>query len=96
MARYREKDSTDLRWNDIRRRITRALDTEVQAFREVVLNDLLVAAWDEFTKSLESGEELILASHVAEWVGDAMRQSLGVKLDALNVNQMDAANKQTS
>jgi hypothetical protein len=85
VARYREKDLQDIRWNDIRRRITRQLDTEISAFREHVLNDLLTAAWDEFVKSLETGEELRLESHVASWVADAMSESLGGKIDALDV-----------
>jgi hypothetical protein len=94
MARYREKDETDLRWNDIRRRITRQLDTEVAAFREAILNRLLVGAWDEFTKSLESGEILQLESHVADWVEDAMAESLGGKIDALDVAGMPGASNQ--
>ena len=91
MARYREKDSQDLRWNDIRRRITRQLDTEISAFRESVLNDLLTAGWDEFVKSLETGEELRLESHVAGWVADAMAESLGSKIEALDVASMEHA-----
>ena len=55
MARYREKDSTDLAWNRIRRAITRALDTEIQNRREEVLNELLVRAWDEYTEALKAG-----------------------------------------
>ncbi len=91
MARYREKDETDLRWNSIRRRITRQLDTEIADFREQVLNQLLVGAWDEYTKSLESGEHLRLESHVADWVADAMTEALGPKVEALNVAGMDRA-----
>lgn len=91
MARYREKDTQDLRWNSIRRRITRQLDTEIADFREHVLNDLLTAAWDEYVKSLESGEDLRLESHVASWVADAMAESLGSKIESLDVAGMDAA-----
>lgn len=91
MARYREKDTTDLRWNAIRRRITRQLDTEIQDFRESILNRLLVGAWDEFTKSLESGEALKLESHVADWVADAMQHALGDKIDALEIENIETA-----
>ena len=55
MARYREKDETDLAWNRIRRRITRELDTEIQNSREEALNTLLSKAWDEYTTALGEG-----------------------------------------
>jgi hypothetical protein len=91
VARYREKDETDLRWNSIRRRITRQLDTEISDFREVVLNKLLTGAWMEYSKSLESGEALRLESHVADWVADALAEALGPKLDSLDVAAMPNA-----
>ncbi|HSE45264.1 MAG TPA: hypothetical protein VLA89_08030 [Gemmatimonadales bacterium] len=56
MARYREKDETDLVWNRIRRQITRDLDTEIQNRREEVLNVLLSGAWDDYTKAIATGE----------------------------------------
>lgn len=56
MARYREKDETDLVWNRIRRQITRDLDTEIANRREEALNILLSQAWDEFVKGLQTGE----------------------------------------
>lgn len=56
MARYRQKDETDLVWNRIRRQITRDLDTEIANRREEALNILLSEAWEEYTKRLESGE----------------------------------------
>lgn len=89
MARYRQKDSTDLAWNDIRRRITRQLDTEIKAVREYWLNKLLTGAWDEFEKSLESGEELVLESDYRQWVDTAIREVIGGKVDALDVADMD-------
>lgn len=55
MARYREKDDTDLAWNRIRRHITRELDTEIANRREEALNALLTKAWDEFTTALGEG-----------------------------------------
>ena len=96
MARYREKTPDELAWNDIRRRITRQLDSEIAAFREAVLNDLLSAAFDEHVKSLESGEELQIQSHVADWVADAMRESLSSKIDALDIGQMVEADNTSS
>ena len=56
MARYREKDETDLVWNRIRRKLTRDLDTEVQNRREEVLNTLLSTAWDDYVKAIGTGE----------------------------------------
>lgn len=94
MARYREKDSTDLKWNSIRRRITRQLDTEIADFREHVLNHLLTGAWDEYSKSLESGEELILESDYAQWVEKAMTEALARPIEALDVAGMERADQQ--
>lgn len=56
IARYREKDETDLVWNRIRRKLTRDLDTEIQNKREEVLNTLLSTAWDDYVKAIGSGE----------------------------------------
>lgn len=89
MARYREKDETDLRWNAIRRRITRQLDTEIADFREHVLNDLLTGAWDEYTKSLETGERLTLESNYVSWVSQAMTEALARPIGELDVAGMD-------
>jgi len=91
MARYREKDETDLRWNSIRRRITRQLDTEISDFREKMLNDLLTGAWEEYARSLETGEHLVLESDYAQWVEKAMSEALGPKVEALNVTGMEHA-----
>lgn len=91
MARYREKDETDLRWNSIRRRLTRQLDTEIADYREAVLNKLLAGAWDEYSRSLESGEVLALESDYKSWVAQAMAESVGSKVDALDVAGMDRA-----
>jgi hypothetical protein len=55
VARYRQKDETDLVWNRIRRQLTRDLDTEIQNRREEVLNELLTGAWDEYTAALKTG-----------------------------------------
>jgi hypothetical protein len=88
VARYREKTQDELVWNDLRRRLTRQLDTEISAFREMVLNKLLTGAFDEYTKSLESGQELVLESNVAAWIGDAMSQVLDPKVEALDISAM--------
>lgn len=56
MARYREKDETDLVWNRIRRQITRDLDTEIANRREEVLNTLLSTAWNDYVKAIGTGE----------------------------------------
>lgn len=56
MARYRERDETDLIWNRIRRQITRDLDTEIMNRREEVLNVLLSGAWEDYTKAIATGE----------------------------------------
>jgi len=47
VARYREKDETDLAWNRTRRQLTRDLDTRIQNLREDLLNDILTGAWDK-------------------------------------------------
>jgi len=88
VARYREKDSTDLKWNSVRRRITRQLDTEIADFREHVLNHLLTGAWDEYSRSLESGEELVLESDYAQWVEKAMTEALARPIGTLDVADM--------
>jgi 5S rRNA maturation endonuclease (ribonuclease M5) len=76
MARYRAKDETDLRWNRIRRRITRELDTELANWREFNLNKMLTAAWDRHVESLESGKVLELESHYESWVGQALDDAI--------------------
>jgi hypothetical protein len=89
LARYREKTPDEIAWNDLRRRLTRSLDTEIAAFREVVLNKLLTGAFDEYTKSLESGEQIVLENNVAAWIGDAMTQVLTPRVEALDIGAMD-------
>lgn len=93
MARYREKDETDLRWNSIRRRLTRQLDTEIADYREAVLNKLLAGAWDEYSRMLESGEVLALESDYKSWVAQAMTEAVGSKVEALDVAGMDDASE---
>ena len=79
MARYREKDETDLIWNSTRRRITRELDTHIMEWREEALNKLLSEAWREYVKSLETGQVMELESEYREWVATALEQAVKVK-----------------
>lgn len=75
MARYRHKDINDLRWNRIRRRLTRELDTRIQDWREEVLNDILIGAWDDYVKAINTGEKLELESDYQGWVDRALNDS---------------------
>lgn len=78
MARYRSKDETDLRWNRIRRRLTRELDTQLQDWREDALNVLLSAAWEKYAAALSTGEILELEEHYTSWVEKALDDAMGV------------------
>lgn len=82
MARYREKDETDLVWNRTRRQITRDLDTHIQNFREELLNQLLTAAWDRYTKALETGSLVQLEDEASGWVDDLLAKQLQPKIEA--------------
>ena len=75
MARYRSKDDTDLRWNKIRRRITRELDTQIMDVREEALNKLLSEAWTTYVKSLESGDVLQLEAGYPEFIEKAIEDA---------------------
>lgn len=81
MARYREKDETDLRWSRIRRRLTRELDTQIKDWREEALNKLLSEAWDKYVKALETGSKLELEAHYGAWVAQALTEA-GIGVDA--------------
>lgn len=87
MARWRERDETDLRWNSIRRRITRQLDVEIADVREFYLNKLLTTAWDEFSRSLESGQTIAIESEVAHWVKAAMTEAIKAPAHKLDISQ---------
>lgn len=77
MARYRQKDETDLVWNRIRRQITRELDTEIANRREEVLNNLLWGAWEDYTKAIATGQlievEAKYANLISEIVSDIVQ-----------------------
>ena len=82
MARYRSKDTTDLRWNNIRRRITRQLDLEIAEWREDTLNKLLGSAWEKYAAALTTGEVVELEAHYEKWVALALDESIGRPTDA--------------
>lgn len=79
MARYRSKDETDLRWNRIRRRITRELDIQLADWREEALNNLLSAAWQKYAASLSTGEVLELEADYESWVARALDEAITIR-----------------
>ena len=81
MARYRSKDEVDLRWNRIRRRLTRELDTQIADWREEALDRLLSSAWNEYKESLGSGEILEVEAHYETWVAQALNESTSLELE---------------
>ena len=81
MARYRSKDSTDLRWNSIRRRIVRELDIQIADWRENALNTLLTSAWEQYAESLSSGEVLEIETHYENFVGRVLDDAISVTVD---------------
>jgi hypothetical protein len=88
MARYKERDETDLVWNRIRRQITRDLDTEIQNRREEALNILLTNAWQEYVKSLQTGEVRELESKYTRYITTIVDDLVpeGTKLDGSTVD----------
>ena len=90
MARYREKDETDIRWNNVRRTLTRELDTKIAAWRETALNVILSGAWEEFAASLTTGKTLTLESEYKDWVDRAMGSTIEVTIQQ-EVNDADVA-----
>lgn len=81
MARYRVKDETDLRWNQIRRRLTRELDTQIQDWREEALNKILSHAWEEHVKALGDGEILEIEPDYQPFVAKALTESVRVAVE---------------
>ncbi len=78
MARYRQKDETDMVWNRIRRRLTRELDTQIQDEREKMLNGLLSGAWDKYAEALDAGKTLELESDYETWVARALKEHIAL------------------
>ena len=82
MARYRSKDEVDLRWNRIRRRITRELDLQIADWREEALNELLTGAWEQYKRSLQSGDVLELEEKYESFVKDVLDDVISIEVDA--------------
>lgn len=82
MARYRQKDEVDLRWNRIRRRITRELDLQIADWREEALNELLGGAWEQYKKALTTGDVLELEAKYESFVKDVLDDVIAVGVDA--------------
>jgi hypothetical protein len=85
MARYRHKSEEDLRWNRIRRKLTREMDTQVMNWREESLNTLLHGAWEKYTEALNTGAALELESEYSEWVARALREQIVLELPSHEV-----------
>jgi hypothetical protein len=86
MARYRNKDETDLVWNRTRRQITRDLDTRIQNFREELLNKLLTDAWERYTEALDTGSLVQLEDEASTWVDTILTTQLQPTLEAEHGN----------
>ena len=83
MARYRVKDDVDLRWNRIRRRITREVDTQIADVREEIINRLLGAAWDQYAEAISQGTVLELEEkYESGFVKEILGEVLDVDRDA--------------
>jgi hypothetical protein len=76
MARYRSKDETDLIWNQIRRQITRDLDTALMNRREAALDKLLTKAWEEFTTALQSGDVKMVEAKYSQFASEIVQDLL--------------------
>jgi hypothetical protein len=82
VARYRQKTEEDIRWNRIRRRITRELDLQVADWREEALNTLLSDAFRQYAKSLQTGEVLELEAAYSTFVKEVLDEVIVVSVDA--------------
>lgn len=81
MARYRSKDDIDLRWNRIRRRITRELDLQIADWREEALNNLLSSAWEQYKTAIGTGEVLELEAKYETFVAQALADVVDVEVE---------------
>lgn len=86
MARYRHKDSNDLAWNRIRRKITRELDTEIQNRREEALNYLLDGAWREYETAVGSGRVLELEAKYERFLVPIVNDIINPAVEAATVD----------
>lgn len=82
MARYRQKDSVDLRWNKIRRRITRELDLQIADWREEALNRLLSSAFEQYVEAISEGKILELeAKYESTFVAAVLDDVIDVEVE---------------
>jgi hypothetical protein len=89
LARYRQKDETDLAWNRIRRRLTRELDTEIQNRREEALNAILSKAWDDYIKAIGEGRVPEVESKYASLVGAVVEDVVPERLEVAREPAVD-------
>lgn len=82
MAKYRTKDELDLRWNRLRRRLTRELDTQIQDWREEALNRILAGAWEKYTEAISAGKVLELETRYETFVADVLDDVIEVTAEA--------------
>jgi hypothetical protein len=80
LARYRSKDEIDLRWNRIRRRITRELDLQIADWREDALNELLGGAWEKYKAAISTGDVLELEASYTQFVAEALSGVIDVEV----------------
>jgi hypothetical protein len=69
-----------LRWNRIRRRITRELDIQIADWREEALNRLLTGAWEQYKNALSTGTVLELEAKYAQFVDTALGEVIDVQV----------------
>jgi hypothetical protein len=79
LARWRQRDEVDLRWNSVRRRITRELDLQIADWRERALNELLSGAWEKYKTALQTGDVLELEAKYESFVAQALDEAVDVK-----------------
>ena len=89
MARYKEKDETDLVWNRTRRQLTRDLDTKIQNFREELLNKILTDAWQKYVAALDTGTLVQLEDEASGWVDAMLERQLKPQLEVVADGDVD-------
>jgi hypothetical protein len=57
---YRRKSEAQLKWNAIKKAVIARATLEAAIYRERLINERLPEYWEEFEKSLQSGELLEL------------------------------------
>jgi hypothetical protein len=89
VARYRTKDEVDLAWNRIRRHITEGIDSRIRDVREVLLNEALSDAWDNYTKAIETGTVIQLEEDATRWVEAIIEPQLAPVVEAIGGADLD-------